>query len=402
MGRAVHITLLSPEQINGSRRAFTTRNVPASAMRTLVAGGIRPRAGDLVLARIVRLGQHRRIELPNGRKAALHVGDEIIVCYGDRYAPDQFEAEVPLTLGHTNLVASGGIAADALSKSMDVRLATRIAPLGLVASERGRPLNLADFTLERPSVGGPRPRTIAVVGTSMNSGKTTTIASLVYALSKAGARPGATKVTGTGSGGDYWVMLDAGAHKMLDFTDVGMASTYRQPMSRVEEAMDLLVSHLSAAGSGINLVEIADGIYQRETSRLIRSETFRRNVDGIIFAAGDAGGALAGVTALTDMGHNVIAVSGRLTRSPLAVREAAEITGMPIPGRPELMDTDYALSLVGIDRNELSRPQVSLPEAWPEEKVPHPIIDIGRYDPRRVYVTRLDMVPNGLRLANDK
>ena len=56
-----------------------------------------------------------------------------------------------------------------------------------------------------------RPRTIAVIGTSMNSGKTTTIRYLVRGMSAGGARPGTTKVTGTGSGGDYWVMLDAGA-----------------------------------------------------------------------------------------------------------------------------------------------------------------------------------------------
>ncbi|MCA1675687.1 MAG: hypothetical protein LC799_27080 [Actinobacteria bacterium] len=31
---------------------------------------------------------------------------------------------------------------------------------------------------------------------------------------------GATKVTGTGSGADYWVMVDAGASCVADFTDL--------------------------------------------------------------------------------------------------------------------------------------------------------------------------------------
>ena len=68
----------------------------------------------------------------------------------------------------------------------------------------------------------------------MNAGKTTTNRYLVHSLNRLGARPGATKVTGTGSGNDYWVMLDAGAHQMLDFTDVGLASTYLQPITLLE------------------------------------------------------------------------------------------------------------------------------------------------------------------------
>ena len=117
-------------------------------------------------------------------------------------------------------MASGGIASAALSRSLDMRLATDLLPVGLVGDEQGRPLNVADFALE-PVSPAERPLTVAVIGTSMNSGKTTTIHFMVHGLSRAGVRAGVTKVTGTGSGGDYWVMLDAGAHRMLDFTDAG-------------------------------------------------------------------------------------------------------------------------------------------------------------------------------------
>src|SRR5438094_173959 len=128
---------------------------------------------------------------------------------------------------------------------------------------------------------------------------------------------GVTKVTGTGSGGDYWVMLDAGAHVMLDFTDVGFASTYRQPMVAVERGFLELTDHLTAAGSAVRLIEVADGIYQCETSRLIESEVFRSTVDVVLFAAADAMGAVAGVEHLRSRGLPVAAVSGRITRSPL-------------------------------------------------------------------------------------
>ena len=40
---------------------------------------------------------------------------------------------------------------------------------------------------------------------------------------------------------------------MLDFTDVGLSSTYRQPMIRVEQVFEGLVSHAGAPGSEDNL-----------------------------------------------------------------------------------------------------------------------------------------------------
>jgi hypothetical protein len=317
-------------------------------MVNLLSGAVRPRSGDLVLATVERIGHHSRIEMPTGRKATLHVGDEIIVAYADRYAPDQFESHVPINLGVTQLVASGGIASHVLSRHSSVRLPTRIVPVGLVADEAGVPLNLADFALADVEPSTRRPRTIAVLGTSMNSGKTTTNRHLVRGLSRAGFRPGATKVTGTGSGNDYWVMLDAGAHEMVDFTDAGFASTYRMPMVELERAYLQLVGHLTEAGCGVILVEVADGLFQQETAQLIDSKVFRSTVDGVIFAAGDARGATHGVATLQRMGLPVIGVSGLLTAAPLATREAREMCGVPVYTREELEDPTVAPRIAGL------------------------------------------------------
>ena len=83
---------LAAERISTAKAAFSTRRVCFSQATSLLCGQHSPRAGDLVLARVTRLGQHSRIELATGRRARLHIGDEVIVCYGNRYAPDQFEA----------------------------------------------------------------------------------------------------------------------------------------------------------------------------------------------------------------------------------------------------------------------------------------------------------------------
>ena len=368
--RLVVVTKLSPERRAAAKPTFTTRRVPAEAMLTILSGALRPRSGDLVLAVVERLGHHSRVELPSGRKARLMVGDEVIVAYADRYAPDQFEATIPRHLGVTELVASGGIASDVVSKSTAVRAATRIRPVGLLGDEDGRALNVADFALRPVEPVTDRPPVIAVVGTSMNSGKTTTITHLVQGLHRAGKRPGVTKVTGTGSGNDFWVQVDAGAHRMLDFTDAGFASTYRIPMHHLERIFVELVDHLAASDCGAILVEVADGIYQQETAQLIDSPAFRAVVDGVIFAAGEAMGAAKGVDHLRAMGLPVMAVSGRLTSSPLATREAALACALPTLTLDELHSPEHAMRILAGGRSGDLVERPGLPGHAPQELLP--------------------------------
>lgn len=363
-GRTIWVQNLTEPQRRVAKTSFTTRRVPREAMLTLVGGAVRPCPGDLVLARVERLGNHRKLERPDGRRAALHPGDSVIVTYGDRYAPDQFESHVPRTLGPTQLVASGGIASEVLTRNRQVRRATDIVPVGLIGDDRGRPLNVVDFALRPVPPPATRPRTIAVLGTSMNSGKTTTNRFLVHGFSRAGMRPGAVKVTGTGSGGDYWVMVDAGAHLTLDFTDVGLVSTYRQSMPTVERVMGELVDHVTAAGCDVNLVEIADGLYQRETSQLVQGAAFRSLVDAVVFAAPDAMGAVAGVAHLRDLGVEVAAVSGAITRSPLATREAEAVLDVPVLTLDQLTDSAAMGALLGVP---VTAPVAAEPvPTWPE------------------------------------
>ncbi|WP_324262330.1 hypothetical protein U4960_04205 [Altererythrobacter sp. H2] len=213
------------DRLTAAKRAFTTRNVDLAAATRLVRSGWRPEPGDLILARVIRLGQHRRLENIHGRRGDLYVGDEIIVAFGNRYAPDQFEAYVPQSLEPCHLVAGGGVAALAVNRHAAVKAPTDIEVIGVLVGENGRALNLRDFATVQPASDRP-PLVIAVVGSSMNAGKTTTVAGLVHGLTRAGFRVGAAKLTGTGSGGDLWTMRDAGAELAVDFTDAGHASTF--------------------------------------------------------------------------------------------------------------------------------------------------------------------------------
>ena len=339
--------LLTNDRLAAARRGFSTRRVEFPQETLLLHDAIQPRAGDLVLAEVTSLGQHTRLELPSGRRAQLYRGDEIVVAYANRYAPDQFEAEVPLDLDDCHLVAAGGIASRLISRNSRIKRPTRIRPLGLIGDTQGRPLNLREWALDSRSIPKTLPPVIVVAGTAMNAGKTTAAASLIKGLVRAGKRVGAAKVTGTGAGGDYWQMTDAGAAEVVDFTDAGYASTYLLASHEVEKVFLRLLSHLSNQGMDAIVVEVADGILQAETADLLASPGFSYYCERLVFAAGDAMGAVAGAQWLLARGLEVGALSGSLTTSPLAVREASTALGLPVLSKRELAEPDIAVGLIG-------------------------------------------------------
>jgi hypothetical protein len=184
---APDIAVLNKERVSRLKMPYTARRVPRNALVTLL-NGIAPRVGDLALVRMEKAGQHRHIELPSGRRARLFLGDEFVLAYGHRYAPDQYEAEVPNDLGPCHMVAAGGVASRVLTSHDRMRAATLVQPLGLLGDRSGEPLNLAQFALELLPAPPRRPFTVAVVGTSMNAGKTETAAHLIRGLAQAGWR----------------------------------------------------------------------------------------------------------------------------------------------------------------------------------------------------------------------
>lgn len=347
------------DRLARSKKAYSTRYVAGAIAAephrwSLVRGADAvPEPGDVVLARVLELGQHLKLESPVSRRQTLFPGDEVLVAYGHRYAPDQFEADVPEDLGPVQLVAAGGVAGRVTAQHERVEDATTLLPVGLLADATGV-VNVADHAPyragDRQARSDGSPPVIAVLGTSMNSGKSTVLACLARGLRQAGLRVHAGKATGTGAGGDPRLFADAGAERVLDFTDFGHASTYRLDLDRVVDLWTALVDELAApvpdGSPDVVLVEIADGIYQRETARLLADPAVRGRLDDVVFASRDALGAVAGIAALERQNLRVAAVSGVVTSSPLAARETAAAVGVPVVGTEELAQAPCARALL--------------------------------------------------------
>jgi hypothetical protein len=316
-------------------------------MKSLLFGPqVSPESGDLVLARIDEIGKQRRIELTDGRRAHLFPGDEVVVCFGNRYAPDQYEGVVGEDLSSCDLIAAGGIAAREISRNERMIPSTRITPLGLIGDTNGRRLNLRNFALT-PTGPIPPIKVVLSLGTSMNAGKTFTSTSLVRGLKSAGYRVAAIKATGTGAGNDLWIVRDAGADVVLDFTDGGLASTYLIPLHEIAAATKRLIHSAAQQGCDVAVVEVADGLQHLETSEVIHAEGLWDDCVGVVFAAYDSMGAKCGVDTLRAAGHNILAISGRLTQSPLMVREAEKSTGLRVYTPWELQDGALTSRIMG-------------------------------------------------------
>ncbi len=323
---------LKASRVKKAKRAYVTRNMNLNIAKYLQRGAVVPKAGDLVLAKIVSLGQHKRIEQTDGRRAFLHAGDEIILSYGARYAADQFEGYVPDDLSECFMVAAGGIAATYSSKNARVKNPTKIQPIGILCDKNREVINLKRGAL--PQIMAPKtasnPHIIAIVGSGMNAGKTTVAANIIHSLSKENLSVAALKITGTGAGGDMWQYQDAGAVVAYDFTDAGYPSTFKTPYDELKEIMTTLINAARSKKPDVIVIEIADGLLQEETNHIIGSDWFKAQIDCLVYATRDGLSASAGVDILLAQKLPLIAISGMLTSSPLCTREAAAATQIPI------------------------------------------------------------------------
>ena len=314
--------------------AFTTRRVNRADVRDLSTRFDAAKAGDLILCQIAEIGQHKKIQLAERRASESYPGDFVVLCLGDRYAPDQFLASAVIDDDLIDLVAGGGVAGRIDAAHIRMAEPTRLKPIGLLTGERGQIMNIADYVLPQLPAND-QVTVIGVFGASMNSGKTTAASSLAHGLLRAGYAVAGVKATGTGAFGDFNSFEDGGA-TALDFTDVGMPTTYRMPMKQIEAGFDTLVATAAARGAEIVVVEIADGVFQQETRAILTSSAIRDRLDGILFAAPDALSALGGKVVLDQVDLAPFGISGKVSCSPLAAAEAAEVTGLPILSREDL------------------------------------------------------------------
>jgi len=311
--------------------AFTVKH---SQVKHYVLCDKPPEIGDIVYGRISLMGEHSSLENASGRIHMIHDGTKAIFVFGNRYAPDYYEGLIPEEMTEeVDLLARSGMIGTAKTKNSLIKDPTQVKILGYVCDKSGNVLNTRNFPLIKAKhtvKNQLRAKMILVCGTSMNSGKSMAAAACCWALTSMGYNVRASKVTGTASLKDILHMNDAGASPYADFTYLGYPSTYM--LSKDELLLIFNQLDLKYANNPKNfwVVELADGIIQRETRMLLESDEVRSRIYKLIFCASDAFGAIGGLNILKKLGLTPDALSGICSSSPLHIRELKEFTNIPV------------------------------------------------------------------------
>ncbi len=224
-------------------------------------------------------------------------------------------------LGH--IIGIGGVLGEVVSMNSKMVPPTVIEYLGRLADGDGQPLCMSQFqSLPAQPLAGRGATTILSLGASMNAGKTTTAAQMIRSLTVAGHRVAAAKITGTACLKDLNFLYDAGAVAVLDFTAAGWPSTANLSMEQLLSIAGRIRAALQAHDPEFVIIEIADGILQRETAMLLENDSFRASVDGVTFAGPDALSCAGGVRRLRELGYPVLATAGIVANGPLGIAEA--------------------------------------------------------------------------------
>ncbi len=296
----------------------------------------RPKAGDVAVFRIKKIGKHTSVQAVGGNNAYVFEGDHVMMVFGSRYATGQFEGYVPdeykdeyQILGKGGAV---GVLASMHSKLLDIG-PTTVELIGYAVNNDNEVINTKYLSLTKQTYRVNVKRDVKIIlslGASMDSGKTTTAAYLTRGLTLANKKVIYIKLTGTVYTKDRSLVRDSGAIMVCDFSTVGFPSTY---MCSIEELLDLyqtLLSLTEGYDADFVVMEIADGLLQRETRSLINNKSFMSEVAGVVFSASDSMSAMYGLDVLNKLGAKVCFVSGLVTASPLLTREIKENTTVPV------------------------------------------------------------------------
>lgn len=288
-----------------------------------------PRVGDCVLVRVSKVGNHSRLFTQDNQYSRIYTNDLMTGVLGARYATDAYHA-TKIDLGNLHMLTNGGLLGTVCDAHTSMKNPTKLELVGFIVDESGSRVNYKD-ELFRPAASFSNDiNPVFTVGTGMNSGKTTSTARLGQALVAAGHKVAILKLTGSASHRDIHEFNATGAAFTADFSDYGFPSTYLASLEDLEGLYCRMLTDVAAVCPDVVLIEIADGVYQRETEALLNSKLIKSTTAGVVLTAACAASGIAIDSVVKQMGWDPIAVTGLITNAPLFVQEFAARSETPV------------------------------------------------------------------------
>jgi hypothetical protein len=315
------------------KKALTCQRIHAFSLNANLVATYTPEMGDVGIFRVLQANGGYIMDIEK-RASQLFDGDLVMLAFGSRYATNQFEGYVPESpVRQCQLLGRGGVAGLLASKNATFKtVPAQLELVGYAVGRSGAVLNtIRRRSLDEFNPFNIRAKVILSVGSSMDSGKTTSAAWLCGGLRAAGKRVAYLKLTGTTFPKDAALNLDRGAHFAVDFSHFGFPSTFLLDKETLLNLYQSLVNLACDEGRAEFVVmEIADGLLQRETVMLLGDPRFRSTVHATLFSSGDSLGVLSGLQILEEWGIKPFAVSGLFTASELLIREVEDRIEVPV------------------------------------------------------------------------
>lgn len=241
---------------------------------------------------------YNTLENVHGRMMRLKPGDQIAGVFGGRRALYGYSGIVPKTLkvgDKINVLNLGGVLGQCTSFAPDVGAPFEAELLGAVLyfpvlGERiGAQAHIGLNALPDAVPVEKSAPIVAVVGTSMDAGKTAAACQIIRGFSKQGLKVSAGKITGVALLRDVLSMLDCGAEQALSFLDAGLVSTNE---NTAPDAARRIVAKLNRAKPDVIVLELGDGIFGEYGVRAVLADKgLTRHFGSTVLCSNDPAGA---------------------------------------------------------------------------------------------------------------
>ena len=304
----------------------------------VVGDDIPARPGTVIAARVLNSKtSYNTLEDVHGRFVTLHPGDVIAGSLGSRDALYGYSGSVPesvavgdqlelLNLG--GVIGSGAQAAPGIGEPFRVEVLGSVLEFPHLDTRVGIPASVERAALPPAPMPRSTPPVIALLGTCMDSGKTTAAAVMIAELTRRGRRVAAGKLTGVALRRDILAMEDCGASPVACFTDFGVVTTTDD---NAVVATHSLVAHLCEADPDLIVLEMGDGLLGTYgVKALLADEAVRGSLSAVVLCAQDPVGTWGGAQILSeryDLRPSL--VSGRVTDTPVGRRYCQEALEVP-------------------------------------------------------------------------
>ena len=238
-------------------------NLPREVM---ISKNIQAEMGTVLAVKVVNANTNYNIlELKSGRMCVLYQGDVIPVVLGTRFAMQGMCGVVPKILhpgDALDVLNIAGVAGECLDYNSSVGGPVKCSVIGAILDENGKQMLLKNYqTISPASNLQNKKKIVTVVGTGMNSGKTTTASSIIQILASENKNIAVAKVTGVGAMKDVYQMIDCGCFTGASFVDCGLPSTCIEDKNLVIQSTKGIINHLNNTDADVIFLELGDGLY---------------------------------------------------------------------------------------------------------------------------------------------